>query len=90
MFFPGSRYLNMTTYQVTGPAGARVTVTRLPLPNPQPVVGWYQMPDGHQLDLVAYQFLNDATAFWVLCDTNGSVAPEALASHPLIAVPASS
>ena len=26
MFFPGSRYLNMTTYQVTGPAGARVTV----------------------------------------------------------------
>jgi hypothetical protein len=89
MFYPGSRYLATTTYQTTGPAGQPVTVTRLPLPAPRAVAGWFQVQQSQRLDLVAYQFLSDATAFWVLCDTNGSVAPDALASHGLIAVPGS-
>ena len=90
MFFTGSRYLTTTTYQVPGPNGAPITVTRLPLPSPRPTLGWHQVLGGERLDLIAYQFLNDATDFWVLCDTNGAVVPDALASHALVAIPASS
>jgi hypothetical protein len=53
------------------------------------VVGWYQVAPGQRLDLIAYQFLKDATAFWTLCDTNGSAAPDALGAHALIAIPGS-
>jgi hypothetical protein len=87
MFYPGSRYLATTTYQTTGPNGQLVTVTRLPLPAPRAVVGWRQTIDGDRLDLIAYQYLSDATAFWALCDTNDAMVPAALASHPLIAIP---
>jgi len=90
MFFPGSRYLATTTYQTAGPDGQPVTVTRLPLPAPRPVIGWRPLNDGDRLDLIAYQYLRDATAFWVLCDTDGAVVPAALASHTLIAIPAPS
>lgn len=87
MFFPGSRYQNAGTYQVPGPNGALVTVTVLPLPTTRPIAGWFPVTNGERLDLVAYRFLSDPTATWVLCDTNDSVVPDALAVHPTVAIP---
>lgn len=88
MFAKGSRYLDAGTYTVPGPTAATVTATRLPLPTNPPVRGWHPVTEGQRLDLIAYQYLKDPTAFWMLCDANGSPAPGALAVHPLVAVPA--
>jgi hypothetical protein len=87
MFFAGSRYLNAGTYTVTTSSGQVVTVTRLPPPQTAPVVGYYRRLQGQRLDLVANRYVGDPTAFWKLCDANGSVVPDALAGHALIAIP---
>jgi hypothetical protein len=89
MFFPGSRYQNAGTYQMPGPDGSPVTVVVLPLPTAPAIAGWHPVVDRERLDLVAYQFLSDPTATWVLCDANDSIVPDALAAHPMIAIPAS-
>jgi hypothetical protein len=64
-----------------------VTVTRLPLPSNAPILGQHPRQNGQRLDLIAYHFLKDATAFWQLCDANNSVVPDALAMHSLISIP---
>ena len=70
MFFPGSRYYNLTQYQVVKSDGTTVTVTQLPLPANPPLLGLHPRLNGQRLDLIASHFLNDATAFWQLCDAN--------------------
>jgi hypothetical protein len=87
MFFPGSRYINLSIYQVKKLDGTTVTVTRLPLPANPPLLGSYQRQAGQRLDLIASHFVNDATAFWQLCDANDSMAPDALAAHNLVSIP---
>jgi hypothetical protein len=87
VFFPGSRYTNLSTYQVVKSDGTIVTVTRLPLPAQPPILGLHPRQNGQRLDLIAYHFLNDATTFWRLCDANNSMMPDALGVHSLIAIP---
>ena len=87
MFFPGSRYINLTTYQVVKSDGTTVTVTRLPLPTNRPLLGLHPRQSGQRLDLIAAHFLNNATAFWQLCDANDSLAPDALAVRNLVGIP---
>lgn len=87
MFFPGSRYINQTPYQVTMPDGSVVTATRLPFPLANPVRGYFPRASGQRLDLIASHFLADATAFWQLCDANDAVVPDSLATHNLIGIP---
>jgi hypothetical protein len=87
MFFPGSRYEHLGTYQITLADGRVVTVTRLHQPTSRPVLGWHRRQEGQRLDVLAFHFLNDATATWELCDTNGTIAPDALAAWPLVAIP---
>lgn len=87
MFFPGSRYIKLTTYQVRKPDGIVITVTRLPMPGNPPLLGFHPRQTGQRLDLIASHFLNDATTFWQLCDANNSVVPDGLAVHNLIAIP---
>ena len=59
-----------------------------PLPGPAVVQGYYQPRGaGQRLDLIANYFLNDATAFWQLCDANNAVVPDALAVRSLIGIP---
>lgn len=87
MFFPGSRYLNAGTYTVTTSSGAVVAVTRLPQPRSAPLLGYHRRLQGQRLDLIANRYVGDPTGFWQLCDANGSVVPDALASHALIAIP---
>lgn len=87
MFFAGSRYLNTGTYTFTTPAGVTITATHLPLPMRPAILGYHRRLQGQRLDLIANRFLNDPTAFWQLCNANGSVVPDALASHSLVAIP---
>jgi hypothetical protein len=88
MFFPGSRYANAGTYTVTLPGGRMVAATRIPLPSPGTLIGYHRRLEGQRLDLIAYHYLADATAFWRLCDTNDTMVPDALAAHDLIGIPA--
>jgi hypothetical protein len=87
MFFPGSRYINMTTYQITQKDGTVITVTRLPQPLPNPIIGFFQRLNSQRLDAIAAHFLSDPTTFWKLSDANGSIAPDALATHKLVGIP---
>ena len=83
MFFPGSRYANAGTYQVTAPDGTTVTATRLPLPASSGLLGWYKRAAAERLDLLALNFLGDPTGpeAWALGWTNGAVSLDALAAH---------
>jgi hypothetical protein len=87
MFFPGSRYANAGTYQVTGPDGTTVTVTKLPLPASSGLLGWYKRAAAERLDLLALNFLGDPTVAWALGWANGAVSLDALAAHENVAIP---
>jgi hypothetical protein len=87
MFFPGSRYINMATYPVAGPGGSIVQAVRLPLPGPALVRGYYRRVGGQRLDQIAGHFLQDATAFWQLCDANNTVVSDALGNADLVGIP---
>jgi hypothetical protein len=87
MFFAGSRYQSAGTYTFTTTRGTIVTATNIPLPSPGPLLGYHRRSQGQRLDLLANHYLNDPTAFWRLCDVNGSIVPDSLAGHDLIGVP---
>jgi hypothetical protein len=87
MFMPGSRYEKMATCTVRQANGREVTAVRLPLPAPAAPIGFHRRLVGQRLDHIAAVYLVDATAFWRLCDANGSVVPDALAAHELIGIP---
>ena len=87
MFMPGSRYEKMPVYTVQTGDGREVTAVRLPLPVASALVGYYRRTTGQRLDHIAAVYLNDATAFWRLCDANNSVVPDALAAHDLVGIP---
>lgn len=86
MFFPGSRYADLTTYSVTL-ANGKVQATRLPTPGLAAVLGYYRRGAGDRLDQISARFLADATQFWRICDANGAVVPDALAAATLVGVP---
>jgi hypothetical protein len=87
MFSPSSRYADAGTYQVTLADGKVVVATRIPRPVTRSPIGWHRRADDERLDLIAYRYLKDPTRGWQLCETNGSICPDALASHELIAIP---
>jgi hypothetical protein len=87
MFFPGSRYANLSPYAVTLANGCVVQASRAPLPGPAAVLGYHRRLQGQRLDQIAARYLADATAFWRLCDANSAVVPDALAVRELIGIP---
>jgi hypothetical protein len=89
MFFPGSRYSNLTQYQITR-NGTVLAVTRLPVPSLNPVGGFFPRQNTQRLDAIATHFLSDPTAFWQLCDANDAMSPDALAVHLLVGIPGTS
>jgi hypothetical protein len=89
MFSAGSRYLSAgTPYQVQLPDGTKVLATPLPLPQPAAVQGYHPRGGTARLYLLAFRYLNDATAFWQICDANNAMVAGTLAGRPLIAIPA--
>ena len=87
MFFRGSRYADVGTYQVTLSDGTVVTVTCIPMPAARPPLGWHRRAEGERLDLIAHKYLKDATRGWQLCEANDTIAPDALAARELVAIP---
>jgi hypothetical protein len=87
LFTPDSRYVNQPVCTVTLPDGSQAAMVVPPLPNPVPIVGYYQRTGDDRLDLIAAQYLNAPTGFWRLCDANNSMVAGALAARPLIGIP---
>jgi hypothetical protein len=90
MFFSGSRYEKVGKTTVTKADGTIVTVTKLPLPLNNPLLGFHRRQQGQRPDLIASHYLSDATAFWKLCDANNAMVPDALSAHGLIGIPGGS
>ncbi len=51
------------------------------------MLGYQQSTGTDRLDLLAFRYLTDATAFWRICDANNAMVPAALAARALIAIP---
>ena len=88
MFAPDSRYVSQPTYTVSLPDGTQVTAVVPPRPDPVPLAGYAQPSGRERLDLIAVQYLNAATGFWRLCDSNNAMVAGALAARALIGIPA--
>jgi len=87
MFTADSRYAGQPTHTVALPGGRQVTAVIPPLPDPVPLVGYYQRIGPGRLDLVAVQYLNAPTGFWRLCDAGNSMLAGSLAARVLIGIP---
>jgi hypothetical protein len=87
MFFPGSRYAGMTTYPTVRPDGSTVRAVSIPLPGPAVIQGYHRRIGGQRLDHIANRYLGDSTGFWLLCDANNAVVPDALANGDLVGIP---
>ena len=90
MFPAGSRYAAAgPPYQVTLPDGTQVLATPIPVRQPPPLLGYHPRTSSDRLDLLAFKYLDDATAFWRICDANDAMVAGTLAARSLIAIPAS-
>ena len=88
MFASNSRYYKLGTYTVTLPNGQTVVATLLPVPPSRLALSGYYTPhQGDRLDLIAAQYLTDATLFWRLCDANNSPSAASLLARPLVGIP---
>ena len=87
MFAKNSRYASQPVDVVTLADGRQVAAVRPPLPGTALSYGYHRRLTGQRLDLIASRYLTDATAFWRLCDSNGTMVPDALAVHDLVGIP---
>jgi hypothetical protein len=82
-----SRYYGSNTVQYTAPNGQIVThLARRFVPQPgapnYATVARHTVKQGDRLDLIAANYLGDPLMFWLLCDANGAVRPNALVETP--------
>lgn len=89
MFTPESRYAGLedTVLDVTGPDGTTRAVTYrrrrfLPPVDAGATMAVHRVVAGDRLDLLAFTYLGDATAFWRLCDANPVLRPAELLAEP--------
>ena len=76
-----------TPYLVALPDGRQVLATPLPLPHRGPVLGYHPPSSTDRLDLLAFRYLNDATAFWRVCEANNAMVAGTLIARSLVAIP---
>jgi hypothetical protein len=82
-----SRYYGSPTLTYTAPNGQSQTYLA-PRVVPQPgaanyaTVARHTVKQGDRLDLLAATYLGDPLMFWLLCDANGAVRPDALTETP--------
>jgi hypothetical protein len=87
MFDRTSRYANQPVITVTLPGGRETSAVTIPLPRTELSAGNHRQRAGDRLDLLAARYLNEPTAFWRLCDLNGTSVAAALEARPLVAIP---
>jgi hypothetical protein len=78
-----SRYYRFPTLTFTAPTGQSYTYLA-PRIVPQPgaanyaTVAQHTVKQGDRLDLLAATYLGDPLMYWLLCDANGAMRPDAL------------
>jgi hypothetical protein len=82
-----SRYYGSSTLTYTPPNGQPITyLARRFVPQPgapnYSTVATNTVRQGDRLDLLAANYLGDPLVFWLLCDANGAVRPNALVETP--------
>jgi hypothetical protein len=87
MFEKKSRYAKSKTYKVQDRRGRTVTVVPVPGPPKQTRLGYHALRQGQRLDHLAKVYLDDAAAFWRLCELNDVMLPESLTEAREIAIP---
>ncbi len=87
MFDDKSRYKQEETYQVEDSRGRQVPVVPVPDPLLQVIQGFHLMKQGHRIDHLSAQYMNDPAGFWRICDANDAMLPEALSEQEEIAIP---
>ena len=82
-----SRFTGQPTYTATDRRGRTVIVVMPPGAPAQNVLGYHVRKEGQHLDHLAYRYLNDATAFWRICELNDVMHAEQLSEAAEIAIP---
>jgi hypothetical protein len=78
MIFKGSRYENIPTYTVIGPAGESLTALRMRFIPDTPAGFVHAYSADQRLDLLAYRFYRNPEKFWLIADANNEMDPEDL------------
>ena len=86
-FPPNSRYYGASTLQYVAPGGETIAyLNRRFVPQPGPTefttVAKHTVRQGDRLDLLAARYCGDPLLFWLLCDANGAIRPDALVETP--------
>ena len=85
MFDYTSRYYNLQVATLTLPSGQTVSYVRrrfLPQGETLPLLAEVPVAQGERLDLVTNRTLGDPLAFWLICDANNAMNPQALTAEP--------
>ena len=82
-----SRYYGSKTLTYVTPAGETITyLARRIVPQPGApnfvTVAQHTVKQGDRLDLIAAKYLGDPLLFWLICDANGALRPDALVETP--------
>lgn len=86
--FPtNSRYYGSKTLTYITLDGLTISyLARRFVPQPGPpnfaTVAQHTVRQGDRLDLIAAKYLGDPLVFWLICDANGAIEPEALTATP--------
>src|SRR5665213_3001041 len=82
---PNSRYYGATVESLLLPNGTMVQyLQRRIIPNAGIYTSLqnYTVFDGDRIDNLAAKYLGDPTLYWLICDANTSMDPDALAAQP--------
>ena len=82
-----SRYYGSRTLSYTTPDGQSITyLARRIVPQPgaqnYATVAQHTVRQGDRLDLLAANYLGDPLMYWLICDANGAIQPNALLETP--------
>jgi hypothetical protein len=82
MFDSNSRYAQLNTANIELPAGDGTTRTVryvqrriIPPPDTSLTLSEHTVIEGDRLDNIAALYLDDPTAFWMICDSNNVLRP---------------
>ena len=85
MFNSNSRYAQLNTANIELPVGDGTTRTVryvqrriIPPPDTSLIVSEHTVTEGDRLDNIASLYLDDPTAFWMICDANIVLRPTEL------------
>lgn len=82
-----SRYYGSATLTYVTPAGVGISyLARRIVPQPGApnfsTLAQHTVKQGDRLDLIAAKYLGDPLLFWLICEANGAVRPDALVETP--------